>query len=382
MIKEAIKKVFNNILNRLPLGNRIVFESTPVYADNTRAVYDEMVRRGLHKKYKFYWVKPANVQCPDKIPYAKILDMNVTGRIHNWRNYLCMRGAKALISCNMVLARHREDQYAICLMHGALIKDVKNTYQIPEKIDEVLSVSTYLSPIEADRFGVDFHKIRTLGYPRNDILSHSEIDSHKLFPDADFQKLVYWMPTYRQHKSGSVDVSSVAMPILYNEEIAKQVNEAAKAAGVLVVVKPHFAQDVSRITAMTLSNLVFINDAFLSDNGIINYELLGVADALLTDYSSVYYDYLLLDRPIGLCWDDYEEYKAREGFAVDMDTVMAAGEKIYTAEDLCGFLTRLGVGKDALVKQRKAVRDLVHDHQDDRASVRVVDWILGRIEGE
>ena len=67
---------------------------------------------------------------------------------------------------------------------------------------------------------------------------------------------------------------------------------------------------------MTLSNLVFINDAFLSDNGIINYELLGVADALLTDYSSVYYDYLLLDRPIGLCWDDYEEYKAN-GFKVN-----------------------------------------------------------------
>lgn len=381
-IKAFLKSCYGAFWHIFPFSNVILFESAPVYADNTRAVFDEMVRRGMHKKYRFIWLCPDEAATKKVVPHVVFLNRNPKSPFGKLYIQYLYYTAKACISCNEVLTQHRKGQYAICLMHGAPLKSVKGHYEVPKDLDDIVSFSSYLDPIEEEVAGALQSKRRSLGFPRNDILFHSKLDTHTLFPQADFDKLIYWMPTFRQHKNRTLDMSSIAMPILYNEEIAKQVNAAAQKARVLVVVKPHFAQDVSRITMLDLSNLVFINDAFLSEHGIINYELLAKADALLTDYSSVYYDYLLIDRPIGLCWDDFEEFKAREGFAVDMDTVMAGGEKLYTAEDLCGFIARLASGEDALQAERKKVTQLLHDHQDGNSTQRVVDWIEQKLRAK
>lgn len=380
MIKKAIKKIGNAALQLLPLRNYIIFESVPVYTDNTRAVYDEMIRRGIHKRYKFFWIISPEIQRPERVEHSQYLEYPGRTLWEKLKIRYYLYSAKALISCNQVLATGKKKQYAICLMHGAPLKHVRSHYAIPKDVNDILSFSSYLSPYEEKNTGADQKKMRVLGFPRNDILFDSQLDTHKLFNGRVFSKLIYWMPTYRQHKHGHVDVSSIAMPILYNETIAKKVNEAARGADILLVVKPHFVQDVSRIKMMNLSNLVFIDDKFLADNNVLSYELLGKADAMLTDYSSVYYDYLLVNRPIGLCWDDYEEYKTREGFIVDMDIVMAGGEKIYTSDDLCSFISRLGASIDTAQEARAKVRSMIHDHQDDQATMRTVDLIMSRLD--
>ena len=62
---------------------------------------------------------------------------------------------------------------------------------------------------------------------------------------------------------------------------------------------------------------------------------------MLTDYSSIYFDYLLTDKPIGLTWEDYEEYKLRPGFVENIEFLTSGGEKIFTAKDLSLFLSNL-----------------------------------------
>ena len=378
-IKKGIQGLRKWILDHVPLKNHIVFESYPVYADNTKAVYDEMVRQGLHKKYKFFWLYLSRETIPEGVPHAKFVKYPGENWLKNQYVIYLLHTARALISCNEFLFWRREDQYAINLTHGAALKRTTAHYKAPDEIDEFLTFSTYLAPLEEDATGCAPEKMRVLGFPRNDILLNSQLDVHKLFPDKDFKKLIYWMPTYRQHNGGAVDTSSITLPIIYNEAIAEQINVAAREAGVLVVLKPHFAQDVSRLMKIDLSNLVFINDAFLRDNHVLNYEFLAKADALLTDYSSVYYDYLLTNRPIGLCWDDYEEFSQREGLVVDVDEVMAGGEKIYTPEDLCGFITRLAAGEDRLQKERREVFHLLHDYPDGESSRRVVEHIKDKL---
>ena len=130
---------------------------------------------------------------------------------------------------------------------------------------------------------------------------------------------------------------------------------------------------------MNLSNLRFIDEAFLQKNGTSNYAFMGKADALLTDYSSVFYDFLLLNRPIGLCWDDFEEYSKREGFAIDVDTVFAGGEKLFTPDDLCAFLQGVAEETDPLKDVRTELRNRIHDHQDDKSTVRVTDYIIQKM---
>ena len=377
---QMVKNLKKRVLNNMPLSNVILFESAPVYTDNTKAVFEEMVRRKLYKKYRFVWLHSGKHPLPEGVDHVKFVKYPPENWLQEqymtWLRY----GARAVISCNDIFTKTRDNQYAFFLMHGAALKRVKSHYLVPRELDDILSFSHYLAPLEEACMGCDPTKMRVLGFPRNDILLTSQLDVRELFPDREFKKLIYWMPTYRQHKNGIVDASSIALPIIYDEQIARQINEAAKEAGVLVVLKPHFAQDVSRLMNIDLSNLVLINDAYLADRHVMNYDLLGKADALLTDYSSVYHDYLLTDRPIGLCWDDYEEFEKNEGFVVDVDTVMAAGEKIYTAEDLCGFIRRLAAGKDALRAERTTVRNMIHDYQDADSSRRVVDHIVSKME--
>ena len=47
------------------------------------------------------------------------------------------------------------------------------------------------------------------------------------------------------------------------------------------------------------------------------YVLLRNADALITDYSSAYFDYMLLNRPIAFTVEDIEEYRKKRGFVFD-----------------------------------------------------------------
>ena len=377
---NIMKKIVNWVLNNLPGRHYIVFESSPAYADNSRAVFDEMIRRDYHKKFKFIWFvkKPEDVN--RQVEHVEFFLYPAQTRWNKLRQKWILLTAKAFISCNGALPWFRQDQYAICLMHGAPMKDVYSHFGLPEKLDEIVSFSSYLMPIESQCIHFPMERTRLLGFPRNDILFTTDVDAHKLFPDVDFNKFIYWMPTYRQHENNDLDLSSIAIPIVYNEQIAQEVNRCAAENGVLIVLKPHPVQDLSRVQAMNLSNLKIISNAFLDQQGILNYALMGKSDALFTDYSSTYYDYLLLDRPIGLCWDDYEEYKKREGFVVDMDVIMAAGEKLYTAEDLCGFIRRLAKGEDVCAVQRRQVLDMIHDYQDDQSTNRVVDYIAQKLK--
>lgn len=378
-MKKWIKSMAAWVLDHFPGKRYIVFESIPLYADNTRPVYEEMIRREIYKDYKLIWVTTSDT-VEIEIPHAKVLRISDKGFLSKLYFEWVFLRAVCFISCNLVLPRYRQGQYSFFLTHGTVLKRCISYYTIDEKVDEIAGVSTYLLPYAAEDSNSDINKWRVLGFPRNDLLFHSDVDVHTLFQGTEFDNLVYWMPTYRQNKSGTQTHSATAMPILYNEEIAVKINACAQECGVLVVVKPHFAQDISKIKKMNLSHLKFIDEKFLVENGILNYALLAKADALLTDYSSVYHDYLLLNRPIGLCWDDIEDYTEHVGFAIDPDIVMAGGEKIYNEDDLCGFIQRLSQGIDQLKEERSALRDLIYDHKDDKATERVVNHIMKKIK--
>lgn len=374
-----VKKIANWLFDHIPGKRYIVFESIPLFADNTRPVYEEMIRRGIQEKYKLIWVT-IDDKVEIEIPHAKILRINDKRLLSKiYMKWVFLR-AVCFISCNWFLSSYRKGQYSMFLSHGLILKRTITYYTIPERMEEITGISTHFLPDVAKDSNSDINKWRILGFPRNDVLFHSDVNVHALFPETDFNKMVYWMPTYRQHARAQFAHSAIAMPILYNEEIAEKINACAKECGVLIIVKPHFVQDVSLIKKMNLSHLQFIDEKFLVENKIKNYALLGKADAMITDYSSVYCDYLLLNRPMGLCWDDFDDYKEHVGFSIDPDIIMVGGEKIYNADDMCGFIQRLSEGTDLLKEERTALLNQLHDHKDDKSTERVVNHIMDKLK--
>lgn len=378
-LKQIIAKIADKVTDLLPVKKLILFESSPDYSDNTKAVFDEMLKRGVNDNFKLVWA----CEKVESIDYLqeKFKDVNNVDFIYIWSRklkYYYSKTACCFIVCNRFIEKQKKEQYYIYLEHGCAIKNTAKTYYIPKKCGDcdITLFSEYLIPFEAKNLRCNENQFKVLGFPRNDVLfDKNKLDLKMLFVDKNFDKCIYWMPTYRQHKCVDMVHSNIAMPILYNENIAAQVNKCAEQNGVLIVVKPHPAQDLSKIQKLDLTNLVFINDDFFRKNDIDNYRFLSNCDALITDYSSVYYDYLLCNKPIGLCWDDFDEYSRREGFRVDPQLIFKGGIKIYSATDMCSFIRDVAKGIDTLCRERNEIKNIIHNYSDGNSTKRVTDYI-------
>ena len=372
-IKNCLKKLIYVLVSKLPAHKYIIFESVPDFSDSPKAVYDEFVRRGYGKKYKFVWLLyDKNVSCGKYKDCICLDDSGLKGwLLHKW--YLLH--AKCLISCNRYQRTAIDDQISVCITHGTLIKQTGAGNVLPKETDYAIVASDHVREVMALDLEADINIFYGLGYPRNDDLQKEDRDLHPMFP-VDYRKIVVWYPTFRQHKGGKTTGSRNALPILHDAENARRLNEVASRNGVLLVVKPHFAQDVSYIKDCNLSHIRFINDRFFEEHNISSYEFVGSCDALITDYSSIYYDYLLCDKPIAAIWEDIEEYRANPGFAVDVDYYLKGAEKIYNLDDFEAFIHHVANEMDILCKERAEINALVNHSTDGKNTERVVDFII------
>ena len=363
-VKTAIIKA----ASLLP-GKYILFESAPDCTDNTKAVFDELVRRGLNETNRFVWV--CNEE-PEDFPRLKNVEYLRRGTPRCKHRML---RAKLLICCNRFIKPVNPRAVKVYLSHGTAVKRTLGYYRVPDDYRYILAPSEATVALAANQHELSPDRIFVMGYPRNDDLALPPLDLHRFF-SVPYDKLIVWYPTFRQKKSGRTTGSSHALPILWDAEKAARLNGFAREKGVLVVLKPHPAQDVSFIGDLGLSNIVFIYDDFFKRNGLTAYRFLGSTDALLTDYSSVVFDYTLCDKPIGLIWEDYEEYERDPGFSIDMDHSMSCGEKIYDLEGLEKFIADVAAGEDPLREERRAIRDEFNCAADGKNAERVADFLI------
>ena len=101
---------------------------------------------------------------------------------------------------------------------------------------------------------------------------------------------------------------------MLTERQALELNEMLKLRNAKLIVKIHPLQKLSG-EMKKYSYIEFVTQEQLNKSEMTVYSLLRAADALITDYSSVYFDFMMLDRPIGFTVDDIEEYKKNRGFA-------------------------------------------------------------------
>lgn len=369
-LKEFVKRTYPKIA---PKKKIIIFESIPDFSDNTKAVFDEMIRRGINKKYEMVWGISGTKEFLPEIPNVSYL--NFHNKKESIQYFLKVASARCFVCCNGFSVPCNRSQISFYLSHGTAIKSVRNYYSLPKRINYFLVASPGVEEIQMKEFDVEKERIFSLGFPRNDVLTHPTIDSKRLFGD-DFKKIIVWYPTFRQQRTKIKTAVSNALPILHNEEYAKSLNEVAKKNGILMVLKPHFAQDTSYINELTLSNIKFIDDEFFHKNKTSSYEFIAGCDALITDYSSVYFDYTLCDHPIAAVWEDIEDYKKNPGLIDNYEFYMSGAEKLYNINDLIDFVQRVGDGVDLLIDERRKIRDLANYSTDGKNSLRVVDFIV------
>lgn len=382
MLKNLLKQLYT----KLPLSKTILFESSQPFTCNTYPVYEQLRQDPRLRDYKMLWVLFSE---KDR-EYAKIgTDQGIsciyltTRHPLRWlRSKYYLHLCRCLISCNLVLSKHQDRQFAIFLGHGSKIKKTKGKYSVGNGVDYVLCQADFFREITADEYIIDENRLICLGYPRNDYLYQNKDILSILFPDMIYKKMVVWLPTWRQYKTDTSQALSgqTGIPVLTNEKQMRALNEFLAQQDILVILKPHPVQNPSYINMDSLSHLVLVDNMMLSRQGVQLYQLLAQSDALITDYSSVLYDYLLMDKPIGLTVDDYGSYEQRQGFSVDIERIHQVGTRIRTLDDLCAFLGSVVQGADHLAAERSEIRDLTNQYQDNQSTHRVVDFILNQLE--
>lgn len=193
--------------------------------------------------------------------------------------------------------------------------------------------------------GVSPDRIRVVGYPRNDALDGSVPGAEVGIPEATAGRLerlaashriAVYFPTYREAGANAGERLDVAA-----------LEEVLAARDAYLVVKPHpnerldLPADADRIVPFGPTD--------------DPYPLLGLADVLVTDYSSVMFDFLALDRPIVLFAPDLEEYRSRRGFYWDYERI-APGPIARDADALVRELDRALAG-DPSADRRREVRE-------------------------
>ena len=137
-----------------------------------------------------------------------------------------------------------------------------------------------------------------------------------------------------------------------------------KVRNVKIVVKLHPMQDLNAYNLTELDHFILMSHDDFTRKKMDLYRLMVQSDALITDYSSIFYDYLLLDRPIGFTEDDFEDYGDTRGWAVDNPDSYRPGQRIKTKEDLLDFVDSLTRGEDSYASDRHRVLKLSNEYLD------------------
>ncbi len=379
-----------------PLENIIVFRSGAGasryipgsdFGDNARALFEYMLAKGFDKQYELVWLVYDSAPFADRykgrnvrfLSYSAAVSSDIQVRDEYYKA-LCL--AKFLFFTNSaVFARNaRADQIRVQLWHGCGFKSMRYALigRDEYKYEYMTVTSKLYGKLHEDDFGLGQNQILVTGYPKDDLLFHPVAGWPQRFQVSSARKYIFWLPTWRTTAlagewQGKVMNRETGLPILHARDMLEKLNDILREQDMVLVIKLHPWQDRKALSDCTLSNVMVLeNDSLVREDVQIN-ELLGYADALISDYSSVAVDYALLDRPIAFTLDDVAEYEEGRGFLWPDIRDWLPGVEIFTFEDFAGFVNEVANGIDSSREKRRRIDAKFHDFSDDKSSARVIE---------
>lgn len=214
----------------------------------------------------------------------------------------------------------------------------------------ILTTSHELIPLMARSFAVSEDKIKVWGQPRNDGLFQKNDCREilgQLFPDLpEYTKTVLYAPTFRDY--GQVQLFP------FKDFDQKQLEAFLDEKNMLLFIRTHVAEQGSAAPYLGKRIRFLGNEQAEDVTGILN-----IFDCLITDYSSIYIDYFLTDKPMIFLPYDRQQYLDGRGMNFDYDDV-TPGPKPETFND---FLDALSPKEDFWKSERTRVNRLFNEIQ-------------------
>ena len=392
--KRWVMYKINCIKNEID-KNVIIFESFMgrTYSDNPRALYEEMLNNEKYKDFKFIWM----FKNPEEKKDIKELSKATLVKYESMEYFKYYSIAKYLISNSRIpeAIKPRKGQVYIQTWHGTplkrlgydltaekgnalnSLKDVRYKYKTDaSKYTYLLSPSDFCSEKLTSCFNLKENnpncEIVQEGYPRNDFLSNFTLNDVKNIKEKlnitniGSKKIILYAPTWRdnQHTSGVGYTYKVDVDFdLLKEKLEKDYIILFRAH---YLVANSFNFEKYKGFIYDVSNYESINDLYV------------IADLLITDYSSVFFDYAILKRPIIFYMYDLKEYKEDiHGFYIELDEL--PGKIVENENELLNEINK--VMKEFKYSNKYQKFNIKYNPLDDgKASRRVLQRIIDNKE--
>ena len=249
------------------------------------------------------------------------------------------------------------------ISEGTMLDIVKNA---DSKITHLIVNSQYTKKLYSHTFGVNEEKVYVTGIPRTDMLFDEErIDAmrdsfFKEFPQLKGKKLVLYAPTFRDEETDNPRM-------MIDENV--WCDELCKNDNIVLMLRLH----------------PFVADSYVQhDDGICNDEiinmssyknlntLLSVADVLITDYSSIIFEYIVFDRPVIFYAYDLDKFENDSRGFYENYREYVPGVVVYDTNELVKAVK----ATDNYSEKRKYFLKQSYEYTDGKSTDRLLDIIL------
>lgn len=359
----------------------ILFESYPDFSGSPLEIYNELVKRGYDKKYDLIWAVYSTFNEKTNYKVVKFHGSN------SQEKQEILARTKVIIDSNRYIYKPRPDVFRLHTRHGTNLKRAAEYSRGIGPVDAMLSISEAMANLDRIIYPEQVaSKDIITGLPANDRL-FDKVDLYEngfikevTGTDNHFSKIIGWFPTYRQHRVnkayGTDKILPFALPCIKTREDLLTLNEYLKKFNMLLLVQIHHAQAKNYQTVLGLSNIKYIDNDIEEKFNISMFGIFSNLDALITDYSAAYYEYLLLNRPIALGLEDLIEFNDKFGFWYNYLKCIK-GEYLLNFSDVVRFIIDIGNGIDRSLKERTYLLNLVHKYHDNKSTERVVNYLEG-----
>ena len=371
-----------------PKDNIILFESSNGrnYTGNPRYVYEEILSQGLDKEFKCVWVfmKPELQEIPGN-------GIKVKRSFFKFLYYTIVSGTWIFDSRHLYYLRKHEKTKYIQTWHGTPLKklgldmdyiDMSGNQDIEKYHAEftknsadwqyLISQNSYSSEIFKRAFAFNGEMLE-IGYPRNDILfSKNNPDDIEAIKDKfnipKDKKIILYAPTWRDNEyyakgqyKFATDMDFDAMKEALSDDYA-------------LIVKYHY------LVKENIDWDKYGGFVIECDSEWDIQELYLISDVLITDYSSVMFDYAILRRPMIFFTYDLEFYKdSLRDFYFDMFEEVP-GPIVETTDKLISEIKELDNGEymERFGKKYDDFQRKYNEFDDGTASKKIIELIRGK----
>lgn len=240
------------------------------------------------------------------------------------------------------------------------------------KIDYLLATSDFYKKIFSEDFEIEERKIIVDGYPRNDILFESvegmEIDvDQRLLERIRSEKrkgktILMYMPTFR-------DSAKLLLEDIFDFPL---LNKRLSELNFYLVLKIHSS-------TMKAGEDKTSEHIGLCKSQSDSQPILSETDVLITDYSSVYFDFLLLNKPIIFYAYDLDDYLLKERKMYFNYEDITPGKIVKTFSELLEALQEISNNEYNYSQELEELKEKIFKYSDNHSSQRITNFIANKL---